>query len=713
MHFFGLRVKIAVWKMGGIMHQIYLVSFLFIFLVALPMWYNVHLKKQYGTRGFWLMLSLLVFAGTPVVAEIPVFLNAGTPASRDLFKFVWFSLAYSIAFFLLETSVHIQRIRDSFVLPDFRDRLKSIVIFPVLQCVLLVLCVIDVFITPILGATWTGGVGIVSLLMLLIPGLISAFTLFSFQKGILRDRQYPFVSLVAIVFISSFLRLFPIVPIRQLGLDVYLLVNAVFLVRIFEEYFFFRMVHLNEMHRQVLRTVNIRNDLIDRIISSPVADDYKIVRTLVSEELERIASELPLPQYKVTAAVIYKLQGTDLVVQNRDCIIGYCTPLSVLESFKQQDQEHIAHFIMNLEFSIPSLTSQSSFPARNFGMPHIKKMLETREPVFIRDLPSQYTGVHKLVALYPVLHRDQVTGMVVLYKEAFSHMFPAENKAFHDLTDNLNTLYMIMDGKRQQEERNRLEGEIQIARNIQTNILPRSVAIDGYTVAASMTTATEVGGDMYDVYPSPDGAYFAIGDVSGHGLPAGIMAVLQTSAFHAALVTAKTLKKKLELNDLYDIVNKVLCTVNRDRLGNEKFMTCNYLQEKNGKITHVGAHVEALVYRAGSQTVEPIVGTINKTAFLGISEYIESSTSLGSFELEAGDTLVLYTDGAIEAKNYEGRQFDIEGLSKCIANYAPEGPEVLIEKTVETIHEFARTGDIAKNKGALSDDITFLVLRKD
>lgn len=66
-----------------------------------------------------------------------------------------------------------------------------------------------------------------------------------------------------------------------------------------------------------------------------------------------------------------------------------------------------------------------------------------------------------------------------------------------------------------------LRKEVEIARNIQTSILPVQFVVPGLQIAAQMIAASEVGGDYYDVRPTPDGCWLGIGDVSGHGLAAG------------------------------------------------------------------------------------------------------------------------------------------------------------------------------------------------
>jgi len=86
------------------------------------------------------------------------------------------------------------------------------------------------------------------------------------------------------------------------------------------------------------------------------------------------------------------------------------------------------------------------------------------------------------------------------------------------------------ENRRQLADKERLARELEIAVRIQTSILPRDVTVPGLEIAAAMNTATEVGGDYYDVVPVDDGCWIGIGDVSGHGLTSGLIMLMIQSA---------------------------------------------------------------------------------------------------------------------------------------------------------------------------------------
>src|SRR4029078_13210337 len=107
-------------------------------------------------------------------------------------------------------------------------------------------------------------------------------------------------------------------------------------------------------------------------------------------------------------------------------------------------------------------------------------------------------------------------------------------------------------------QKERLEGELEIARRLQTSILPRTLEAPGLRLAATMIPASEVGGDYYDLLPLPGGCWIGVGDVAGHGLSAG-MVMLMVQCIVAALVRerpdARPSELVMRLNDvLYENV---------------------------------------------------------------------------------------------------------------------------------------------------------------
>jgi sigma-B regulation protein RsbU (phosphoserine phosphatase) len=626
------------------------------------------------------------------------------------------TLGYFFSILMLEFSIHRQRIRDSFLSADFKTQLQKLVAPLVIFVIAILLGVVGVVLQAsgvTLSVTLRDFLTIVSFISLLgavvVTAVLGVISLFEFQAGIVRKKAYPFIwfGIIAIIAVIR--------GVGQQQEDFYFLffgLQGVLTYRIFEEYFFARFIHLNDLFNRLQDSIRVRNELVDKIIHSAIEEDHLVVEGMFEESILSSQKEATLPQYRITGAVVYRRVGDEFLVEHPGYIYGFSVPLYENEIIRKVTREQLVIKLQSEHYSLDQITSTSTHGQKQFGLPRLKEMLEKQDVVKIRDLPSCFKGLVNFIALYPIVDQEVITGFIVVYKDSFHDVFPQEDKILKTLAGNLSTVFNIMIGKQLQEERNRLQGEMNIATNIQTSILPKKITLPGYQIAASMETATEVGGDVYDWVNTKYGNYLSIGDVSGHGLPAGIMALIQMSAFHGAIETSKVLDKDLPVPDLYNIVNRVLCTINRDRIGADKFMTANYFLEKEGMFQHAGAHEIALLYRAKDGKVDEIHQTVSRTGFLGLSEYIDASSSTGDFKLAKGDVLLLYTDGIIEAMNAANEQFGLKGIGEVLTEFADQEPEKIISELQTAVKSFAEKGDLLRHKGSFADDITMVVIKR-
>jgi serine phosphatase RsbU (regulator of sigma subunit) len=208
--------------------------------------------------------------------------------------------------------------------------------------------------------------------------------------------------------------------------------------------------------------------------------------------------------------------------------------------------------------------------------------------------------------------------------------------------------------------------ELQIARHIQTAILPRDLSVPGLDVAAVMRPAIEVAGDYYDVMPFADGAWFGIGDVTGHGVGAGMIMIMVQSAV-SALVRRNVAQ---EPRDVLVALNDMLFDNIRRRLCDDDHVTFSILRyTRDGSIRFAGAHEDFVLWRAASRACElvPTPGT-----WLGAKRAIDDVTIQSTLQLERGDVLLLYTDGITEARDADRHCFGIERLCDEVARLAGE-----------------------------------------
>src|SRR5919198_2292985 len=192
--------------------------------------------------------------------------------------------------------------------------------------------------------------------------------------------------------------------------------------------------------------------------------------------------------------------------------------------------------------------------------------------------------------------------------------------------------------------RDALWGEMEVAKRIQTSLLPKLHEVNGYAVAASMQPADEVGGDYYDVVESEKGeTWLCVGDVSGHGVESGlIMMMTQTSIF-----TAVNRAAGQNPSEVLTEVNAVLKT-NISRLGADRYVTCMAVRLDKESVTFAGKHQDVLLYRARTGTTEQIS---TDGVWLGIVDDVSGQFPDMSVPIEEGDVLLLYTDGVTEAMN--------------------------------------------------------------
>ncbi|MDX2020352.1 MAG: PP2C family protein-serine/threonine phosphatase [Deltaproteobacteria bacterium] len=238
--------------------------------------------------------------------------------------------------------------------------------------------------------------------------------------------------------------------------------------------------------------------------------------------------------------------------------------------------------------------------------------------------------------------------------------------------------------------------ELEIAKRIQTSILPQRLSVDGMQISAAMVPAEEVGGDYYDVVPTQGGAWIGVGDVAGHGLKAGLI-MLMVQSVVAALTRQRA---RMSPKEAIEILNRVLFDNIRERLGSDEHVTFTLMRyESDGNIVFAGAHEEILVWRARDKKCEviPTPGTW-MGAVANVSRAIIDST----LKLERGDLMVLYTDGLIEAQTAEGKQFGLDRVIEMVEANGNEAPDVVVQKVVQACIEWAPVQD---------DDITILALR--
>jgi sigma-B regulation protein RsbU (phosphoserine phosphatase) len=240
--------------------------------------------------------------------------------------------------------------------------------------------------------------------------------------------------------------------------------------------------------------------------------------------------------------------------------------------------------------------------------------------------------------------------------------------------------------------------EMELARTIQTSVLPRTFNLPGFDISAIMLPAEEVGGDFYEFRNTGDGgAWIGVGDVTGHGVTSGLIMMMAQSMF--------TILCEQNGHDsparFLSLLNRAMFYNLRSRLDQDKFMTMVVARiHRDGRLVFAGAHTDLLVYRAGTKSVERIP---TEGVWLGISEDIGPDTVDGSVTLERGDVALFHTDGVTEARNRDGELFDLDRLTAKLR-------ELHRESAIDVVSIIAQ--DAWNWAGVPTDDVSLMAVKR-
>jgi membrane protease YdiL (CAAX protease family) len=247
-------------------------------------------------------------------------------------------------------------------------------------------------------------------------------------------------------------------------------------------------------------------------------------------------------------------------------------------------------------------------------------------------------------------------------------------------------------------ERERMQKELEIARNVQMGLLPKSnPVLRGFDISGTCLPAKEVGGDYFDfVTLSPTKLGIAIGDVSGKGVPAAIYMTLTKGILQSH--ADETISPRLVLNK----VNKLLYR----NIEKNSFVSMFYavLDTEQKKITfaRAGHNPGIMINQKDGRNQELNTDGIA----LGLEEGAVFNRTLKeqTVMLAAGDTLVFYTDGFTEAMNQQKEEFGEERFIKLIAENRHLGAQKLIEWMFSNTRNFVK--DMPQH-----DDMTIVVVK--
>ncbi|HPI21067.1 MAG TPA: SpoIIE family protein phosphatase [Candidatus Kapabacteria bacterium] len=296
----------------------------------------------------------------------------------------------------------------------------------------------------------------------------------------------------------------------------------------------------------------------------------------------------------------------------------------------------------------------------------------------------------------PLIVQGKIKGVLVVGKKMSNEDFTDENLQFIEVLGN--TAMSALENERlfeQELEKKQLEKELQLALDIQKNLLPdKNPEIDNFDIVGCSYPSRHVGGDYFDFIPvSSNELLIAIADVSGKGMPAALL----MANVQAALKVLAPLH--FSLKELVERLNSIVY----QNTSPDKFVTffCGILNFHSNNFHYLNAGHNPPILLRNNGTIEYLSeGGI----ILGISDNTFPYTE-GDIIINNDDLLLLYTDGVTEALNAEKEEFGEENLIDVIRNIKELKSEEILLKISEKLKEFSKGT-------SQSDDITMVSIKK-
>ncbi len=319
----------------------------------------------------------------------------------------------------------------------------------------------------------------------------------------------------------------------------------------------------------------------------------------------------------------------------------------------------------------------------------------------IRDfLPGGNDLIADAAMVAPLHYRRKILGVLAVASGPMSKDFTdkdltvfkiiAEQSAFALYNE---AVYLEMG------EKKRLDHDLEIAREIQSILLPSSPpVVEGYELSGVNVPARQVSGDYFDYIAVNDHQMgVAIADVSGKGVPASLIMAMCRSVLRGTAMgqtSAAEVLRRVNMQ-LYPDIKE------------DMFISMAYLiiDSQNGGVTLARAgHDAPLLFRAKTGNVEKLSP---KGMALGIDSGEVFNRVCDDFriEMESGDCVLLYTDGATEALNIDGTEFGLARLAESLSETASQGAAAIVRRVTADVKSFVA-------HYPQHDDITLIALRR-
>jgi serine phosphatase RsbU (regulator of sigma subunit) len=256
--------------------------------------------------------------------------------------------------------------------------------------------------------------------------------------------------------------------------------------------------------------------------------------------------------------------------------------------------------------------------------------------------------------------------------------------------------------------------ELELARSVQAKFLKSPPVIPGLDIAAMNLPAAEVSGDFYDFLPAGDGRHLlVVGDVAGHGVASALTMSATMMAMELSLQSVNSNGHKPTAGEVLGQLARDVDQFLTRRIGGESFVTAFlalYDERDASLVTLDLGHSHVLAYVAASGKAVPPRWIGERHLPLMATQYVSANGTTGQdpqpwpLRIKPGDTLVLYTDGLVEARNGK-EEYGMKRLREKVATLGARPALEMVQGIIESVTDF--TGG-RKQK----DDVTLVVVKK-
>lgn len=355
-----------------------------------------------------------------------------------------------------------------------------------------------------------------------------------------------------------------------------------------------------------------------------------------------------------------------------------------------ENQQDIEELVINRDEPIVGIIEKEKKELTKYDVLEDPKFRAVSE-----SCAANFEALHASL-MVPLVFQEKVIGILNLGEKKSGKFYNREDIDLLHTVSNQGAV-AIENARLFQEnlEKQRMEEELAIARDLQTSMLPAACPkVDGFEIAALSIPAREVGGDFFDfIELSDEKLGFVIGDVTGKSVSGALVMSASRSVFRMLS------EEQLTVSEIMSRANRR--TKKDIKSGMFVALLYAFLNSKDRSLSLCSAGQTQPVHLSAKTGEARLVETEGDTFPLGILEEVDYQAT--RMELEPGDKVIFYTDGIVEAMNTREELFGFERLLEVVRGAKSLTADSLLKAIIDQVNAFA--GDAAQH-----DDLTAIVL---